>query len=274
MAGFQLSKQYIIFTDLDGTLLNHSDYLYKDALPALNLIKKEKIPLIFTTSKTRAEVELLQREIGIKEPFIVENGGGIFFPKGYRNFNIEGEEREGYILLKLGVDYGHIRDVFKKLKVRYPIKGFGDMTVYEVSEITGLPIEMATLAKEREFTEPFILENENLLPLLEKEVKKYRLKITKGGRFYHLIGENQDKGKAVNITKDIFVKNSWKNSKTVGLGDSKNDIPLLETVDIPVLIKKESGSYEDINLPNLIKSMHSGSKGWNEVILNLLKSTS
>ena len=53
------------------------------------------IPLVFVTSKTRAEVVRLQEEMGIREPFIVENGGGIFFPRGYRNFCIPGGVERG-----------------------------------------------------------------------------------------------------------------------------------------------------------------------------------
>ncbi len=271
MAGYLSNKKLIIFTDLDGSLLNHEDYSYKDALPALNIIKKEKIPLIITTSKTRVEVEELLRELSFQEPFIVENGAAIFFPKGYRDFSINGEERNNYIVIKLGKDYSYIRDFFEKAKRKFPIKGFGDMTIEEVSKLTGLPIEKAKLAKRREFTEPFVIEDVSLIEKLEKEAKKYGLKITKGGRFYHLIGEGQDKGKSVKITTDIFKNNSWKEAKTVGIGDSKNDIPMLKEVDIPVLIMKPDGSYEDIELPNLIKSKYPGSKGWNQVVLEILK---
>lgn len=270
MAGYQLSKKFIIFTDLDGSLLNHEDYSYKDALPSLNFIKKHNIPLIVTTSKTRAEVIELLKELDLQEPFIVENGAAIFFPKGYRNFSINGEEKDSYTVIKLGKDYSYIRNFFEKVKKKFPIKGFGDMTDEEVSNLTGLPLEQANLAKKREFTEPFIIEDVSLIKKLEEEAKKYGLKITKGGRFYHLIGEGQDKGKAVKITTDIFRNNSWKEAKTIGIGDSKNDIPMLKAVDIPVLIMKPDGSYENINLPNLIKSKYPGSKGWNQVVLDIL----
>ncbi len=270
MAGYLFNKKIIIFTDLDGSLLNHQDYSYSEALPSLNLIKKKDIPLIFTTSKTRIEVEKLQKEIGIDEPFIVENGAAVFFPEGYRGFFVEGEKRGRYTVIKLGVDYSYIREIFEKLKEKYPIKGFVDMSVEEISRLTGLPLQLAKMAKKREFTEPFIIKDDFYIPELEKEVSRYGLKITKGGRFYHLIGKNQDKGKAVKKTVDVFRKNGWKHIITVGIGDSKNDIPLLENVDIPVLIRKPDGSYEDVKLRGLIKSSYPGSKGWNQVVYSLI----
>ena len=259
----------IIFTDLDGSLLNHDDYSYTDALPSLKRIKKQKIPLIFTTSKTRAEIEPLQEEIGIKEPFIVENGAAVFFPEGYRNFQLDFPRTNGYRVIILGESYDYIRRFVEKIKDRFKIKGFGDMTAEEIAYLTNLPIEKAKLSKIREFTEPFIIENLQLLPQLEKEAEKHNLKITKGGRFYHLIGKGQDKGKAVKITAEIFRKH-MKNIKTVGIGDSKNDIPMLRVVDIPVLIPKINKQYEEINLPGLIKADYPGSRGWNQVVWRIL----
>lgn len=76
-----INVQLVIFTDLDGSLLNHEDYSFTAARPSIERIKTAGIPLIITTSKTRLEVERLQQEMGIREPFIVENGGGIFFPR-------------------------------------------------------------------------------------------------------------------------------------------------------------------------------------------------
>ncbi|MEN6467293.1 MAG: HAD hydrolase family protein, partial [Syntrophaceae bacterium] len=75
--------QMIIFTDLDGSLLDHEDYSFEAARPSIERIKRLGIPLVMTTSKTRREVELLQREMGMSAPMIVENGGGIFCPPGY-----------------------------------------------------------------------------------------------------------------------------------------------------------------------------------------------
>jgi len=73
----------IIFTDLDGTLLDSDTYSYEKAKIALQLLKKRRIPLIFCTSKTRAEIEFWRDEVGNYDPFISENGGGIFIPKDY-----------------------------------------------------------------------------------------------------------------------------------------------------------------------------------------------
>ena len=78
----------IIFTDLDGTLLDHDTYSWKPAESALKLARKMNIPVIFCTSKTRAEVEIYRKSIGNKHPFIAESGEAIFIPVSYTHLTL------------------------------------------------------------------------------------------------------------------------------------------------------------------------------------------
>jgi HAD superfamily hydrolase (TIGR01484 family) len=82
-------KKLIIFTDLDGTLLDYSTYSFEPALPALQLLKERDIPFIICSSKTKKEIEYYRKKIGNNHPFISENGGGIFIPKGYFMFEVQ-----------------------------------------------------------------------------------------------------------------------------------------------------------------------------------------
>ncbi|HEY4579910.1 MAG TPA: HAD-IIB family hydrolase, partial [Candidatus Acidoferrales bacterium] len=65
----------IVFTDLDGTLLDYHTFSWTAANEALAEIERRRVPLVFCTSKTRAEIEALRRKIGNAHPFISENGG-------------------------------------------------------------------------------------------------------------------------------------------------------------------------------------------------------
>jgi mannosyl-3-phosphoglycerate phosphatase len=186
----------IIFTDLDGSLLNHGDYSHAEAMPALARVKSSGIPLVMTTSKTRREVELLQREMGLREPFIVENGGGIFFPAGYGELSLaEYEARGDYRVVVLGTAYARIRNFLERVRPQFGARGFGDMTPAEISELTGLSLEQSALAAEREFTEPFLLEQPEDLERFTDAAAREGLQVTRGGRFLHLIGRGQDKGR-------------------------------------------------------------------------------
>jgi mannosyl-3-phosphoglycerate phosphatase len=48
------------------------------ARSALTRLNRRKVPWVIVTSKTRAEVEVLQKRLGNEHPFFVENGGAAF----------------------------------------------------------------------------------------------------------------------------------------------------------------------------------------------------
>lgn len=73
----------VIFTDMDGTLLDHHTYSHQAADSLLASLQQTGVPVIPTTSKTFAELQQLRRELNNQHPFICENGAGVYIPKGY-----------------------------------------------------------------------------------------------------------------------------------------------------------------------------------------------
>jgi len=145
------------------------------------------------------------------------------------------------------------------------------MTVEEIAAHSGLPLEEAKLAAKREYSEPFIFsDTPDRLERLADLLKERGLRITRGGRFYHLMGQN-DKGRAVRILSQIYSETYidraiW----TVGLGDSDNDIPMLRHVDVPIVIRKKTGEWHRIQELDPVYSAKAGPEGWAEEILALL----
>jgi mannosyl-3-phosphoglycerate phosphatase len=266
-------KQILIFTDLDGSLLNHGDYSFAEARPSLGRIRRAGIPLILTTSKTRSEVECLQAKMGLREPFIAENGGGVFFPAGYRGFAVPAGRPQGdYTLIRLGVSYNRIRRSLAQIRngLQIGIAGFGDMSVEDIASATGLSPDRAKMAKAREFTEPFLLHSNADLDAVKARAAALGLKLTSGGRFHHLIGARQDKGAAMRRVRNVFQRNTGESWLTVGVGDSENDLPLLQEVDIPVLIPNPTRGDLSIQRPGLLKAGEPGCRGWNSIIDKIL----
>jgi mannosyl-3-phosphoglycerate phosphatase len=137
------------------------------------------------------------------------------------------------------------------------------MTSEEIAQRTGLSLNESMLAKKRDFGEPFIFTgrpDERFLKAIEASGLHWTQ-----GRLYHIMG-NHDKGKAVQVLKDLY-EQSMGSVTTVGLGDGFNDLPLLDEVDHPVLIRQENGSYDErINIPGLYKTQGRGPSGWNEAV--------
>lgn len=264
-------KGIVLFTDLDGTLLDHEDYSFAGAAPALARLRSEGIPLVFTTSKTRKEIERLQEVLRFRDPFISENGGGVFFPEGYGPWVPGGEPFPPHILVRFGKPYGEIRRFVSALPRSFGVRGFGDMAAEEIARLTGLPPDQAKLAADRDFTEPFLPGNEAALPELHALAGREGLQIVRGGRFHHLVGKDQDKGRAVRLVAEVFMKKHGIRPATIGLGDSPNDFPMLEAVDVPVLVPHPDGSSEVLHRPGLIVAPLPGSRGWNAAVESLLE---
>jgi len=263
-----MGMKRLIFTDLDGTFLNHHNYSFEESLEALQKIKEAGIPLIFTTSKTKAEVEYLQEKVGISEPFIVENGAALFIPEGYQGFDLSSlSHYDDKRVMVFGESYTKVLEFYRAHKKAFGMVGFSDMSDEKIAQLTGLSQRDVILAKQRDFTEPFILQDESKLDALKKSAHTYALKITQGGRFYHLMGEYQDKGISVNKTIELFETLYHEKIRSIALGDSQNDIEMLEHVDIPILIQKHDGSYLETTLSHIEKSSYQGSKGWNEMVM-------
>lgn len=259
----------IIFTDLDGTLLDATSYSFNDALPALSLIETRDIPLILCSSKTRAEIEASRLRMRNDHPFISENGGGIFIPPGYFPATLDATSFDGYQLITLGTPYAEIRSCFVSLRKRLgaKVRGFADMTAEEVADLTGLSCEAASLAKQRDFDEPFIFDgapDQRFLHAIEDAGLRWTQ-----GRIFHILG-NHDKGGAVAILKSLY-EQEYGEIFSIGLGDGFNDLPMLQAVDCPVLVRHEDGSFDSrIAMAGLVKTYSQGPLGWNETVLQLL----
>jgi mannosyl-3-phosphoglycerate phosphatase len=269
----------LIFTDLDGTLLDHDTYDFSPALPALAALRAAQVPLILCSSKTFAEMKYWRETLDIIHPCIAENGGALFVPAKYFSQTLEAaDERDGHSLVLTGVGYTALRAALLDLAERtgLPIVGFGDLTVEQIAARTGLTLAQARLAKMRDADEPFFIDrefDEKEVERLQTEVWRKGLRVTRGGRFFHLTGSS-DKGTAAHQLIRLY-QAAWQQPiRTIGLGDSLNDLPLLQAVEVPVLVRKKSGEVDE-NVLAQVKAQitkHPGPAGWNDAVLKLLRS--
>ena len=267
------TPKLVIFTDLDGCLLDRQTYSFEPAQAALRLIKEKKIPLVLVSSKTRVEMEGYRRRLKNDHPFVSENGGAIFIPKGYFSFQFSHErEWEKYFVLELGTFYPQIIRAleFIKKETGIQIRGFHDLSEEDLVSLSGLTREEAAWAKEREYDEPFLIEGgEKEIKTVKKKIRERGLNYAWGGRFHHILGKN-NKGKAAQILKDLY-KKEFSLIQTVGIGDSLNDLPMLSAVDHPVFLKGEEDLSESSPVKNLVLLDGTGPQIWNKAILSVLR---
>ncbi len=230
------TPKLIVFADLDGTLLNEK-YSSKEVEPTLYQLLSLNVSIVFNSSKTKSEIAYYRKKWRINDPFIVENGSAIIIPDKYFRVNyIFSKHTQGYNIIELGTAYTNIRKKLADIKTRTgaAIVGFGDMKAEEIAKDSGLPLSLARLAKKRQYSEPFKILTGKKSEFLQA-IGKEGLCYVKGGRYFHATG-SCTKGKAILVLKELFLR-QYPEIFTIGVGDSDNDLPMLEIVDKPFYVK-------------------------------------
>jgi mannosyl-3-phosphoglycerate phosphatase len=269
----------LVFTDLDGTLLDHHSYSYEPALPALRRLAVASIPLIFNSSKTAAEIRQLRTELDNRHPFIVENGSAVCIPGGYfADHNQPGADTEERLDVQtFGPDYAELINQLHPLRssAGYRFRGFADMTTTELARLTGLDEIRAGLAQQRHASEPLLWEDGRAaLERFRHDLQERQLSLLKGGRFYHVMGQ-VDKADAlhwlVSRYRQTWPRRDW---LTVALGDSPNDRAMLEAADLAVTIPPAAGEPLRLNRnQDVICPDEPGPHGWQDAMTRILNQT-
>lgn len=232
----------LIVTDLDGTLLNHDNYSFEGAKPALDRIRELGVPVAIVTSKTRAEVSRLRERLEVPGPDITENGSW-------------------------SRDYAWLCDVLDEtshaLGIR--VRGFHHMTPQEISDASALPLEVAVLAAQREYSEPFSILDPARASELLHALEARGLQWTRGGRFHHVFERG---GKAAAVVELI---KKHPGATSIGLGDAPNDIGFLQLVDHPVIVNSTRAGELAAAVPHALVTLRPAPEGWTEALLPLLR---
>lgn len=268
-------KKLLVFTDLDGSLLEHDDYRWDNALPAIQLLQQHGYPLIFNSSKTAVEIDALRKQMNNYDPFICENGAVANIPVNYFSPNVPRHKiHHGYEAHLFARSYEQVVSILNELRAKYGFKfrGFHDMSVDTLVAETQLSKEQSFAAKQRQASEPLTwLDSEAALEKFKLLLKIKGLIVTSGGRFLHVMTD-VNKGEGVLWLRQQYKKleprTQW---LTVGLGDSFNDVAMLEVVDYPVFISNPAGKQPEISHINkLIRPELPGPAGWNQSIIDLV----
>lgn len=271
-------SRWLIYTDLDGTLLDHDSYDFSPARPALTAAREAGIPIIPVTSKTLAELERLYRQMDLDGPCVAENGSLIAVPEGYFPSLDEAPRWGRWRILHLGWTYAEIIEQLDQLRTTHGFRflGFNDLRDVDVAWLTGLTRNSAALARKRQATEPLIWQgSEEERRRFAATLQTHGLQLVRGGRFWHVM-TLADKGTAIQRLTRLYQKRYAQAFFTVALGDSPNDLSMLAAADCPLVIRRKDGtcmSAEELNeagIPSACCTDAIGPTGWNEAVNGLL----
>lgn len=254
---------YLFFSDIDGTLLDHDTYSSELSMPGILALRERHIPLVLVSSKTFHEIQRLHDEWRLDAPFIFENGGGI----RWQNGTVE------WIGMKVSALYEMKEELEKAAGMQ--VRFITDMEIGEIVALTGLSHERAALARQRSTSLPFMLPggmkiDADDMSRINRTFGQKGVAITKGGRFYHLLSKESDKGSAVLKIIHAFREGKDVMITSIGIGDSENDIPMLKSVDRPYVVKKKNGFAIRTGLDTIRETTGIGPAGFTEAVLSVL----
>ncbi|WP_010137449.1 HAD-IIB family hydrolase [Oceanicola sp. S124] len=248
---------FMVFTDLDGTLLDHESYSYAAALPALAQLRARNVPVVLASSKTGPEIHALREELRLSaSPAIVENGAGLLLPR-----EAPPGQGEAYQRLRAALD-------LLDPDLRRCFRGFGDIGPEGVVEDAGLSYEKARMACQRAWSEPGLWEGDaDQKRAFLAALADHGITARRGGR-YLTLSFGGTKADRMDEAAALFG-----HPPRIALGDAPNDREMLEHADIGVIIANPHGAP----LPELrgerdgaiLRSQKSGPAGWNEMMLKL-----
>ena len=266
-----------IVTDLDGCLLDHHTYRPGPARGVLRRLARLHVPVVLSTSKTRAELGPLGPRLGGPYLSIVEDGAGLFVPSGVLGrTRLAGARRvRGGRLVPLATSYGDVRRAFAALRRETggAAVGFGDLRARDIAALTGLPLAAARRAKRREFDEPFCFAHDAArhARALPRFARRHRLQVARGGRFWHLHGRS-DKGRATRLVRELLERGHGPIT-LIALGDSALDAAMLRAADIPIVVPRPGGRADPAlrrAVPGARVAPAPGPAGWGRAVTRAL----
>ena len=252
-----------VVTDLDGTLLDHT-YDWSPAKDLIRQLQQRRIPVIPCTSKTAEEVRGFRAEAGLHDPYIVENGGAV-----------HGETPEGDAWeLPLGPGWSALKPQLQHLQraLGEPLRPLDELSEEDGQQLLGLGGESLRQAQRRCCSVPFVPPSAEGRRRLEALAQRMDLTVVQGNRMGHLLGPDISKGKALATLKRHL---GAQQVKVLALGDSPNDLPLLEVADVAVVVPGPDGPHQELCAGiaagrfQLAGAPHA--TGWDEAVRRILR---
>ncbi len=268
-------EQYLVFTGLDGAIFDPELSYLPKILPALELLHSREIPLILSTVQSSQAVLPFVKALDHHDPFIVEHGAAVYVPPN--TFKIEfkyQKTQDDFKVIQLGLDRAAILNKIRSLRedLGIPIYGYSELSEISTPAGSVLSPEELTQAQSFQYCEPVLLQSGSEdFDAIARKALDAGLRISPWGRNFILTGDH-DEGSAVLFIAQLYREEfPHKSIVSIGLCDTAQNARILYTVDIPVLIRRGDGKFdEQVGRRGMRFTREPGADGWNKAIIALI----
>ncbi len=266
-------SSWVIFTDLDGTLLDRRTYSPEAAQPALRNLQELDVPVVFCSSKTRAEQRYHQQQLGVRHPCIVENGSAIVVPAGYfSRAPANGRTLDdGDTVIELGMDAETVQAKLARIRnlTGLAFQGYSEISDDELHDWTGLSGAAVQRARQREYSETIRSGfSTSDWSMFQQFLTDEGVQCVSGGELFTVTSIHANKGVAARQLADLY-RQDRDPVCILGIGDSPNDRAMLAEMDVACQVARPDGTWIDMQLPG-IRQFGVGPVGWSEAVADIL----
>jgi predicted mannosyl-3-phosphoglycerate phosphatase (HAD superfamily) len=121
-------------------------------------LEHASIPMVWTTSRSRLQMDEALRKLGHRHPFITEDGCGAYIPEGYYNLRSEKVVRFGrFTCIPVADMLPAATEALELVSEEsgVPVVALKSLSPRELAQNVGLPEREAELTRQRDFDAPF-----------------------------------------------------------------------------------------------------------------------
>jgi len=269
-----MARQIVVVTEIEGTLLEPSTHSLLKQREGFDFLAAHGIPLVIHSKRTRAEIERVRQTLDLLTPFISEHGSALFLPYGSLPFvpdkahkSLSGE------VIEFGKKYPDVVDTLKVALREAGVEAvdFSDLTIEEVARELRITNLEAQLVKLREYSELLRLVEDDDVALgrVISALRRRGLRPVRQGR-YHLVSGTPDSAESLRTLRALW-RLAWGDHVVVGIGESEDDVPWLQQVDVPIIVQGDRPHLPVralAKLPTAHVGRWTGRLGWSEAIFD------
>ncbi len=249
--------------------------LWEEVRAALAELFLHNSPVVLWSSLNRAEAIYYRGQLGLREPFVVENGAGIYTPLGFFDFDTSQELAEGHEFLRFGVPSNELRAEIEEAvsNQSVPVHFIEDYSADELGRLYKMPPHLADLKQRLEFSAAFTTapyHDDSWETTFVHLAERCGCWLRFDGVFYS-VQKKLDPARPFEALVRLFERSQGSRPKIVAVGGTTADHAVLALADEAIWVKNDRLTAQpEPAPPKAFQTEKAGPEAWKEVLTKIL----